>query len=568
VKQKPKPVGLVTDIPLSRRVQLAVLAHIRHNHTRYDELLKETTWQNARKVVEALCLDILVKWRGDEETGRDQLDEILREVVVISDSEEEDSDSDEETDDSSIEDANAFGNRPPDMLSRSLPERHEVMPQSLPFPIQYPQESVPQTLAEPLHGNTNLIHSRAPGRREHRGFRRYRAWEEAIRRNRGELPEAPFVESARRVPTHGTQTFSSPYHAAGSSSRVLTDGGSVPFPNGFVQHHPRQSGSLVLDPPPMGRLPSPGHRAFENATSAGREQPPKLSSLSRHVTPVSNRLQDMLVKSIEPTSPDNVQPAFVRTLPPRSQPSPMRQTELYRLDLPPVSRDERSRDIVYYTQRQGAPPYQPQEPLARHDFGTLERQIPPPHDRWNLSYPVQQSSSQHAYPPPKHYTQHPGPIVSSASRRILLDAPRPGERSNPILMEDRGGFYERVSALPVPENGISRTLESEMGHSRWAPREIRNIQEPTRVVSWEEGPRIQREQRPIREFEAIPISTEARNYQGLRREPHLPAVPFGTRPSNTFDTTQMPPHNRPVTQEVFSRGPESYSSRYLSRPEM
>jgi hypothetical protein len=67
-------VGLQADLTLSRRVQLAVIAHIRHAHTRYDLLLKETSWENARRTVESLCLDILVKWRGDEETGRDQLD--------------------------------------------------------------------------------------------------------------------------------------------------------------------------------------------------------------------------------------------------------------------------------------------------------------------------------------------------------------------------------------------------------------------------------------------------------------------------------------------------------------
>ncbi len=92
-------VGLAPDVSLSRRVSLAVLAHIRHSHTRYDQLLRETSWQNARKAVESLCLDILAKWRGDEETGRDQLDEILREVIVISDS-ESDSDDDEDSDDS------------------------------------------------------------------------------------------------------------------------------------------------------------------------------------------------------------------------------------------------------------------------------------------------------------------------------------------------------------------------------------------------------------------------------------------------------------------------------------
>lgn len=56
---------------------------------------------NARKVVEPVCLDILVKWRGDEETGRDQMDEILREVVIITDSENEDDDDDDDDEDGS-----------------------------------------------------------------------------------------------------------------------------------------------------------------------------------------------------------------------------------------------------------------------------------------------------------------------------------------------------------------------------------------------------------------------------------------------------------------------------------
>ncbi|KAG7108905.1 hypothetical protein HYQ44_012269 [Verticillium longisporum] len=83
-------VGMQQDLTLSRRVQLAVLAHIRHAHTRYDDLLRETTWSNARRATEALCLDILVKWRGDDESGRDQLDEIMREIVVVTDDEDDD----------------------------------------------------------------------------------------------------------------------------------------------------------------------------------------------------------------------------------------------------------------------------------------------------------------------------------------------------------------------------------------------------------------------------------------------------------------------------------------------
>lgn len=74
---------------MARRVQLAANAHIRHVHTRYDDLLRQTDWYNARRLVEPVCLEVIMKWRGDEETGRDQLDEILREVVLIPDSDDE-----------------------------------------------------------------------------------------------------------------------------------------------------------------------------------------------------------------------------------------------------------------------------------------------------------------------------------------------------------------------------------------------------------------------------------------------------------------------------------------------
>ncbi|KAF6821239.1 hypothetical protein CSOJ01_00245 [Colletotrichum sojae] len=95
-------VGLQRELSLSRRVQLAVLAHIRHSHTRYDALLRETSWHNARRATEQLCLDILVKWRGDDENGRNQLDEILREVVVLSDDSDENSDEEPDSDSSAV----------------------------------------------------------------------------------------------------------------------------------------------------------------------------------------------------------------------------------------------------------------------------------------------------------------------------------------------------------------------------------------------------------------------------------------------------------------------------------
>ncbi|PBP21326.1 hypothetical protein BUE80_DR007903 [Diplocarpon rosae] len=181
-------VGLQANIPLSRRVQLAVLAHIRHTHTRYDKLLKETSWMNARKAVEPVCLDILIKWRGDEETGRDQMDEILREVVIITDSEDDESDEDEDSDEdeSSDEDDSEEG----EITSAECAEfsaqpnsRHQRRPS-----VNLIHHKHNNTTG-PLTGRTNVdaISSRTRAKnlkkKEHRGFKRYQAaWEDALSR--------------------------------------------------------------------------------------------------------------------------------------------------------------------------------------------------------------------------------------------------------------------------------------------------------------------------------------------------------------------------------------------------
>ena len=110
--------GLAEGIPLARRVQLAANAHIRHVHTRYDDLLRQTDWYNARRLVEPVCLEVIMKWRGDEETGRDQLDEILREVVLIPDSDDEEEAKD--TAESASEDEVLF--------LREVPSRQPYLP--------------------------------------------------------------------------------------------------------------------------------------------------------------------------------------------------------------------------------------------------------------------------------------------------------------------------------------------------------------------------------------------------------------------------------------------------------
>ena len=88
-----KRVGTASELPLARRAQLAVVAHIRHCYTAYDRLLRNGGYHDARGVVEKPTLAKLVEWRGDDENGTKVLEDVFREVVVISD--EEDSDDDD-----------------------------------------------------------------------------------------------------------------------------------------------------------------------------------------------------------------------------------------------------------------------------------------------------------------------------------------------------------------------------------------------------------------------------------------------------------------------------------------
>ncbi|KAF7892249.1 uncharacterized protein EAF01_010329 [Botrytis porri] len=173
-------VGLQADLPLARRVQLAVLAHIRHTHTRYDKLLKETSWINARKAVEPVCLDVLVKWRGDEETGRDQMDEILREVVIITDSDDEDDGSDEDDDsvESSDEGDTSIGSAA--LALQDGPQRRQPLgvEQGSYANVAGPSDSIASHTRSRVMQNEGL-------RRPQPRFKRYQAaWDEAV--NRGQ----------------------------------------------------------------------------------------------------------------------------------------------------------------------------------------------------------------------------------------------------------------------------------------------------------------------------------------------------------------------------------------------
>lgn len=85
-----------SDMPLTRRVQLAVSAYVRHKYTDYDKLLKTVGYTNARSMVEHQTLAQLKTWRG-EDLSHTETEEVFREFIVI--------DSDDESDDGENEES-------------------------------------------------------------------------------------------------------------------------------------------------------------------------------------------------------------------------------------------------------------------------------------------------------------------------------------------------------------------------------------------------------------------------------------------------------------------------------
>ena len=164
---------------------------------------------NARKVVEPVCLDVLLKWRGDEETGRDQMDEILREVVVITDSEEG---TDSSEDESSEEEGEI-----------TSPSSHEGISQR---DINGQATSLARRAAgaAAIHPIFNISDNRVPSKankleqlkksRAQRGFKRYQAaWNQAMSRrdDPAHKPAGLPLRPADNIPPRSPRaTFTSP----------------------------------------------------------------------------------------------------------------------------------------------------------------------------------------------------------------------------------------------------------------------------------------------------------------------------------------------------------------------
>ncbi|THC98232.1 hypothetical protein EYZ11_002314 [Aspergillus tanneri] len=184
-----RKVGTAVELPLARRAQLAVVAHIRHIYTDYDRLLKTTSFHEARSTVEEPTLAKLVEWRGDDENGKTVLEDVFREVIVISDDDDSDVEGDapESVDrDYSVE----------IVSSKPCVEELQTKPVNYANPsVRGSQIDISEDEAPPGFRYVREVPRKR--RVDRRGFSRYQAWDRAINRYRNMAHEAGGTNSSR-----------------------------------------------------------------------------------------------------------------------------------------------------------------------------------------------------------------------------------------------------------------------------------------------------------------------------------------------------------------------------------
>ncbi|KAJ4424488.1 hypothetical protein N0V82_000812 [Gnomoniopsis sp. IMI 355080] len=326
-----KPLVGTSDLPLYRRVQLAVLAHIRHVHTRYDQILREVEWKVARKAVEKQCLDILVKWRGDEETGRDQLGDILREVVVISDA-DDDSDSDDSEDGEDSSDGDSVVEVHGAARARAVSGFMDQSPKQI-APLNSKRRRGKSRAKPNRISKTPWVgHSKknSGSHRDKRGFNRYEAaqaheatrnqrWEEALNRNRHAqnaeaTSQAPMQRIlSQNIQRHPSVEIISPVYKADLTRDDRVRPASQPFYGRGQAYDPhvRTGGAPPANYHREDRLDSVVPRPDSGFGSSEGLVIGRRVGLSSHDPrngahpgrPYNGELKDFLVPSVEPISP-------------------------------------------------------------------------------------------------------------------------------------------------------------------------------------------------------------------------------------------------------------------------
>lgn len=163
-------VGNAKELSLARKVQLAVVAHIRHMYTDYDKILKAGSWTEARQKVEHVSLAKLKEWRDEAGDPSNEIEDTFREVIVLDDDEES---SDEDVLTASDERESSMEIVSSRATARDLqPEKYPAYPRMDPqSTARLPRRTI---LVQPHHSQHSAQmpasaqrHSNLPSRSEH-----------------------------------------------------------------------------------------------------------------------------------------------------------------------------------------------------------------------------------------------------------------------------------------------------------------------------------------------------------------------------------------------------------------
>lgn len=435
-----------------------------------------------------MCLDTLVKWRGDEETGRDQLDEILQEIVVISDS--EDGEYDDDTD-NSVEEIQPPRPTVSSRTAPNVPSQAASGPGRLPLISIQPRTGLPAP-GKPKDSTTRAKRKNSTEKKEQRGFKRYNAWQEAIQRSRrGQGLAAPpspgqtLNDPIETRPDRSVRLLDDEFPASSQLRIVSERAGPPPNENGFVgRFHQPQSRQAAHHT----------HRPLSPPSRAGARDQVRspVPGVTHPVPLVADHFRDMLVPSIEATSSEAMKPSFVRSVPPRRQ--------IYVEEIPSSFAVQYSPTVLSPSRgvhvRDGFAPATrlvPGSPLVHggrphhNDYEQLELRRRP--DMLHRDgHPVADSSAYQSF---ARFPVPPDARPISLATRRFQESPRPLDHLAPTVMEDRGGFYERVPVGQIRPQAVPR--EPDLLQYRRPLHEAPRDSGRHHIVSWQEGSHILQE---------------------------------------------------------------------------
>ncbi|KAK5091534.1 hypothetical protein LTS08_005295 [Lithohypha guttulata] len=321
-----RKVGTAEEIPLVRRAQLSVVAHIRHSYTNYDRLLRQLPYNDARHAVEKATLQKLVEWRGDEndktEDSRKAVDDAVREIVVLSD---------EESSESEIEEGQVLENEDVKTEPVRKPTRPEVTTEHRPVPPDDPSsaEDAPQGFRYlPQTSRRTIVAHQQPDAIHRQQQSRYALWDQV----RHEYQAGMYNQEPARVLARIPIDESTSYRREPVIREAIHDSTA---PVRYVVEDPAQV-QLIREPSPPtvfrgadGRLYERlAHRTDETSTPTRRIYTPLTAKPSRlqihnrrsaspraqrpqfhHRTPSLND-DGTIVESIEPPDSAHRSPAI------------------------------------------------------------------------------------------------------------------------------------------------------------------------------------------------------------------------------------------------------------------